>query len=521
MDESSIAIRQRLKDDFEHYASKCLTIVPKKGQFVPFTLNRAQKYIHAKVEEQRRKTGMVRAVLLKGRQQGCSTYVEGRFFWRVTHQFGMKAFILTHETSATDNLFKMAKLFYEKCPAPVRPQLQASNAKELLFSVLKSGYKLGTAGNEEVGRSSTIQYLHASEAGLYRNAPEIASGLLQTVPFAANTEIFIESTAKGVGTWFHQQWQAAESGNSPYIAIFIPWYWQDEYAVAVLPGFVRDEEEEELKAFYNLTNEQLQWRRFKISEFSVNGIDGNKLFRQEYPCNPTEAFQFSSEDTFISPDLVMRARMHKDPIEPVGPLIIGVDPARFGDDRTAIIRRQGRVAFNLQHYDKKDCMEVCGLVHSIITKEKPAKVFIDVGGLGAGIIDRLFEIGHKGIVVPVNSANSALDEERYTNKRAEMWGIGKEWLNEGPVKIPNDDALHADLCGVKYSWDSKSRLKIERKEDMKKRGIRSSDLADALLLTFAQPVRMNAANNNSAQAAKQINERLKKFTSARRQANRR
>lgn len=182
----------------------------------------------------------------------------------------------------------------------------------------------------------------------------------------------------------------------------------------------------------------------------------------------------------------MRAR--KCEVEKYGPLILGVDPARFGDDRTSVIFRQGRVAFGLASYTKKDTMEVTGIVHSLIETHKPLKVFVDVGGLGAGIVDRLNELGHKDVVIAVNAGSKSLDEKKYSNKRAEMWGKCANWLEDIPVQIPDVDSLHADLCGIRYSFDSNSRLVMERKEDMKKRGVRSSDEADALCLTFALPV---------------------------------
>lgn len=486
MNEEEIQIRQRLKDDYQHYANKCLKIRGKSGEISPFELNKAQLHIHTLVEQQRAATGKVRAIVLKGRQQGCSTYVEGRFYWRVTHQKGMRAFILTHEETATKNLFEMAKRYHEHCPGAVKPSIEASNAKELIFGGLDSGYKLGTAGNKSVGRSSTVQYLHGSEIGFWQHADEHAKGIMQAVPDMPGTEIFMESTANGVGNYFHQQWQLAESGQSDFIAIFVPWFWQDEYRRGVPEGFELTAEEAELQELYGLDHQQLSWRRNKIVDLAVNGVDGVKAFKQEYPCNSTEAFQLTGEDSYISADLVMRAR--KAVVEPYGPLILGVDPARFGDDRTSIIRRQGRVASRLESYIKKDTMEVTGIVHKIIETERPTKVFVDVGGLGAGVVDRLCELGHRDIIVPVNAGSSPLDDKKYANKRAEMWGLTKLWLEDEPVQIPDSDSLHSDLCGVKYKVDSNSRLLMERKEDMKKRGVRSSDEADALCLTFALPV---------------------------------
>lgn len=514
MNPDELRIKQRLKDDFLHYASKCLKIRTKSGSVEPFALNKAQLYIHEQLQKQKGETGKVRALILKGRQQGCSTLIGGRFYHIVSHSFGMQAFILTHALDATQNLYKMAQRYYENTPAVVKPQATTSNSKELIFGLLDSGYKLGTAENKAVGRSSTIQLLHGSEVGFWNNASEHAKGVMQAVPNAPGTEIILESTANGVGNYFHQAWQAAEAGISEYIAIFVPWFWQEEYTSIYDASFVPTDEEQQLIDLYKLNYGQLAWRRIKIGELSVNGTDGAKSFCQEYPNNATEAFQMTGENSFIESDLVMRCRKAID-VEPYGRLLVGVDPARFGDDRTGIIRRRGRVAFGLESYTKKDTMEVAGIVHSIIENENPFKVFVDVGGLGAGVVDRLHELGHKEIVIGVNAGSSPLESKKYSNKRSEMWGQCKQWLLDEPVQIPDNDALHADLCGIRYKVDSNSRLVMEQKAEMKKRGIRSSDLADSLCLTFAYPQTALVDSMDSDKKAAMIMQRIKSVNKAR------
>ncbi|MEH2501229.1 hypothetical protein V1290_000040 [Bradyrhizobium sp. AZCC 1578] len=109
-------IRRRLRDDLPHYAEKCLRIRTKSGAIEPLKLNRAQRYVHDQLEAQKVRTGRVRALILKGRQQGCSTYVEGRYYHRVSHSRGLRAFILTHEDAATQNLFEMVNRYHEHCP---------------------------------------------------------------------------------------------------------------------------------------------------------------------------------------------------------------------------------------------------------------------------------------------------------------------------------------------------------------------------------------------------------------------
>lgn len=270
-------IRRTLKENFSIYANKCLKIRIKGVDLKELKLNKAQEYINSRVEQQKRETGKVRAIILKGRQQGCSTYIEARFYWLVTHSFGVRAFILTHDNEATNNLFEMAQRYHEHCPEVVRQTIQASNSKELIFAGLDSGYKIGTAGNKFVGRSSTIQLLHGSEVAFWPNAAEHAKGILQAVPNADGTEIFMESTANGIGNYFHEQWQLAEIKKSAFIPIFIPWYWQDEYSEFLSDDFALEDEELDLKRQYNLNDNQIAWRRNKIMELSVGGLDGKSF----------------------------------------------------------------------------------------------------------------------------------------------------------------------------------------------------------------------------------------------------
>lgn len=486
MTEEERQIRQRLKDDTKHYAAKCLKIRSKSGEIIPLHFNTAQNHIDQKLNEQLEKEGKVRALILKGRQQGCSTYVGGRFFQKTTHKKGVLAFILTHQYDATDGLFEMVNRFYDNCPSLVKPHLGTSNAKELRFDLLDSGYKLGTAGNKGVGRGFTIQLFHGSEVAFWENAAFLVAGVMQAIPNADGTEVILESTANGTGNYFHEQWQTAERGESEYIAIFVPWFWQIEYRKPVASPLVLDEEESILKEAYQLDDMQLNWRRAKIVELSTGGRDGKKLFKQEYPCNAQEAFQESNEESFIQSELVVQARKTQI-TDNFGALIVAVDPARFGDDSSAIVRRKGRKSYGLERHYQLDTMQLTGIVTRIIEDEKPQKVFIDVIGIGAGVVDRLIELGYGHIVVGVNSA-SASSSPLYLNRRAEMWGNAKAYLQDYPCQIPDDDTLQADLCNPKFKYTSHGKIQLESKEDMKKRGLKSPDSADAFVLTFAFPV---------------------------------
>lgn len=836
------AIRQRLKDDFPHYAAKCLKIRTKTGSVEPLIFNKAQTYIHQRLEEQKARTGKVRALILKGRQQGVSTYVGGRFYHRASHSRGVRVFILTHEDAATQNLFEMVDRYHEHCPVLVKPSTGAANAKELNFDLLDSGYKVGTAGTKGVGRSSTIQLFHASEAAFWPHAETHAAGILQAIPDVSGSEIIKESTANGVGNVFHQEWREAETGASDFEAIFVPWFWQEEYRSPVPPDFQRDEEEDQIAELYGLDDDQLVWRRRKIAE-----LKDPILFKQEYPlcvaagqrvgtsrgllpieavrtgdrtsfgavsatadnglrdvvsvrtalgyevvCTPdhrllseegwfpasavlgkrlvlarpaladrvkavewspfpsvvsrmeitpdiarllgyfagdgcwhggtlsiacegrdedvvadvrallsgfigvpterrtgtkkgcielrvgrrsfieilnalglvraaaphrivgvpaciwespasvvreflrglfesdgfcsrdgakvslfskhraflhdvqhlllafgitckvtsqdktngagrrytgnalvmrvsetllflsqigfvsarkqrrlegyanpqkgrraapvrlndevvsvtpagaayvhdltieeqhrfdvggivahncaAEAFQMSGHDSYIPPALVVKAR--KANIAESGPLVIGVDPAWMGKDRFSIALRQGRKVTKVESRQRLDTMAGAGWVKQVIDEKKPVRVFIDVGGPGPGVYDRLVEMGYGEIVRAVNFGSSPLEPQpvdetgkpkggpRY--RRDEMWMKSKEWLEDvGGADIPDLDSLQADACGPTYKYDSLSRVQLESKKDMRKRGVASPDEWDAVALTFAEPV---------------------------------
>lgn len=497
IDDRERAVRQKLKDDFDHYASRCLKIRPKdpRAGNLPFTLNRAQRYLHQRIEEQRAQTGKVRALVLKGRQQGISTYIGGRFYWRTTHGFGLRCFILTHEQDATDNLFGMVERFHDNCPVLVKPHTGAANAKELAFDKLESGYAVGTAGTKAVGRSQTIQLFHGSEVAFWPNAPTHFAGVVQAVPDLPGTEILLESTANGVGGEFHERWQQAEAGIGDYIAVFVPWFWQEEYRRSVPDGFALDPEEHEYATAYGLDAEQMAWRRNKIAE-----LKDPLLFKQEYPATAAEAFQMSGHDSFIKAASVVAAR--KMTCDAIGPLVIGADPSRFGNDRFSVAWRRGRKVSKVESKAKLDTVQGANWLKQIIDADKPARLFIDVGGVGAGVYDLLVSWGkpYSSIVVPIDFSGSPQEPEIMLpsgelrpgpfNRRSEMWMRSRDWLTAtGGADIPDSDGLQADACGPGYKYNANSYLLLESKEHMREvRKIRSPDEWDAIALTFAEPV---------------------------------
>lgn len=490
MQGSERALRQRLRNDFLFYAKNCLQIRTKTSTIEPLVLNKVQLYVHELLERQLQTTGKVRAIILKGRQQGCSTYIEGRLYWKTTQGKGLRTFILTHEDQATQNLFAMASLYHDSCPIFVRPSTSSNNAKEMFFDKLNSGYRVGTAKNRGTGRSSTINYFHGSEVAFWPFADEHAAGVMQAIPSGeagCGTEVILESTANGFGNYFQNVWRDAEKGVNGYLPIFIPWFWQDEYREGLPLDFSLDDEEEQYKELYQLTDAQILWRRNKIAEFHGD----SSRFDQEYPATAALAFRMSTTDSYIKPIDVMKARKYTLPEYAGGARIGGCDPAGggLGSDRSTLCMRVSRKVFPLQVYTTAKPMELVYHIIAYIKDNRLDKMFIDMGGLGAGVVDRLNELGHGDKIVPVDFGGEADDKTRYRNKRAEMWSRMKEYIEQTmPVDLPDSDSLHMDICSVRQEFQSDSRVLLESKKSIKSRGLPSPDEGDALALTFASPV---------------------------------
>lgn len=209
----------------------------------------------------------------------------------------------------------------------------------------------------------------------------------------------------------------------------------------------------------------------------------DNAWRQEMMCD----FSASSDDVLIPLTLVSEAmqRTYKDHQYKFAPMIMGVDVARFGDDSSVIFMRRGLVAYEPVVIRKADNMELADRVAALILEHGPAMVCIDAGG-GAGVIDRLRMMGHFVKEVPFG-ARPVMKPDKYVNRRAEMWSLMKEWLEQGGA-LPPHEGLKAELSAPTYSFDAAGRIKLEAKDQIKERLLRSPDLADALALTLSVPL---------------------------------
>lgn len=475
-----------LATEFDFYAPRCLKVKDKGGNIIPFQMNRAQIHLHNAIEQQRASTGKVRALCLKGRQQGISTYWEGRFYWRTSMARGKRAYILTHEDKATDNLFSMTRRFHDNCPEPVRPSTRYNSAKALTFDALDSEFSLATAGSKATGRSGTGQFFHGSEMAFWENAADHMAGIGQVIPDAPGTEIALESTGNGLGNLFHQMWVDAVRGIGEYIAVFMPWFWQQEYRKTPPPGWtqmVEDEEHEDYQENYGLDDAQMYWREQKIAtDFRGDAT----LFDQEYPASADLAFRRQAKASLLKIARIEKAMKVKD-LEAIGPRIMGIDPAESeadDADDTVFTLRQGRVVHHIKRYHGRKTTETVALAARSIVDWEPDFINVDAGGLGSGIADRLIELGYP--VTRIMFGERAIEQDLYHLRRDEMWGEMAEWFKDD-VQLPYDMAALTDLTSPAKDEDASLRFKLETKKAMKKRGLKSPDAGDSLALTFALP----------------------------------
>jgi hypothetical protein len=199
-------------------------------------------------------------------------------------------------------------------------------------------------------------------------------------------------------------------------------------------------------------------------------------------------FPLADDDTLISLELA-QAALDRDVIQnPDAPILWGVDVARFGSDSSALCKRQSNVVLEpIKTWKNLDLMSLTGAIlheyESAEFKQRPAEILVDSIGLGAGVVDRLREM--KLPVRGINVGESPAVKGQYMNLRAELWGKAKTWLEARDCKLPRDEQLVNELSSPRYSFMSNGKLKLESKDDMKRRGLASPDRADAFVLTFA------------------------------------
>lgn len=239
-----------------------------------------------------------------------------------------------------------------------------------------------------------------------------------------------------------------------------------------------------------------RWKTFQIDSRTVEGTNKQQLDKwiADYGedsdfCRIRVRGEFprAGSSQFIASDKVAEARKYKAEAYDALPKILSVDVARFGDDQTVIGLRQGRRFRVLAKYRGLDTVQVSERVIEFRESERPDATVVDGDGIGAGVIDQLVHRGYSKGLFEFHGGSTAGDVVMYFNKRAEVWGAMRDWIHAG-AEIPDDPELEQDLTGPMYYFSNKNQIQLEKKDDMKSRGLSSPDTADCLAMTFAVKV---------------------------------
>lgn len=231
-----------IRGDFYRYCKNNLKIKDKHANIIPFVPNLPQRilidYVLLCIREKR----PVRAIILKARQMGLSTAVEAIIYWWTSTNKNINSVIIGHEESSSKNLYMMFRRYYDNTNPLFKPSIRYNTRTDLSFERfddtgkqvgLGSSIKTATAGNKAAGRSDTINLLHGSELGEWENGEDLVASLLETVPDEPVMEkpsmLFLESTAKGRGNYFHKEFVAAINGKNNFMPFFFPWWILDTY----------------------------------------------------------------------------------------------------------------------------------------------------------------------------------------------------------------------------------------------------------------------------------------------------
>lgn len=263
----------------ELFSKHFLKILDKNNNLIPFEWNPLQVDFH------RNRTG--KDIVLKARQIGFSTYIQGEIFRRLVTK-STRALTLTHDDKTTQILRETADRFYKYCKFNnIQPARRFANASMSTFTDFDSMHVIGTAGNTDIGRGGSYTDIHLSEVAFFPDAERVIAGAMQ----GGNPDVILESTANGATGYFYDLCMDALAGRNNYKLHFYPWYRNPEYSIVSPEKITLTPEEKELVKKYKLTDSQIKWRRNKQIELK-------RLFPQEYPESPEEAFLLSGKGFF-------------------------------------------------------------------------------------------------------------------------------------------------------------------------------------------------------------------------------
>lgn len=393
-----------------------------------------------------RQNGMIE----KSRDMGASWLMVAIAVWLWSYHpgavigFGSRKEEYVDDAADMKAIFPKIRFFIDKLPREFRPAGYDSKKHATFMQVTnpENGAAIVGEAGDNIGRGARATIYFVDEAAFLERPKLIEASLSQTT----NCRIDL-STPNGESNPF------AEKKFAGKVSCFTM-HWRDHPA--------KTEE----------------WYREQKRK-----IDDPVIIAQELDID----YQASSTNQFIKGDLV-EAAMAADSstFKPEGPLKMAVDVARFGNNKSSIALRQGRVVFWVKSVAKFDTEQVADWVieECEALPRLPDQIAVDTIGVGAGVYDKLRRKWPERVVAVVSSEK--VEDGKFYNLRARMWSDGREWLKDGPVSLPRDLKLKTQLTAPRYTFKD-SKLLIESKDDMLKRGVQSPDDADAVVMTFAKP----------------------------------
>ncbi len=388
-----------------------------------------------------------------GHGTGKSTTASWAMLWFVLLRFPNKV-VVTAPTSGQlfDALFAEMKRWINELPPNLKDMVTVKSDRVELTAAASEAFISARTSRAETpealaGVHSEHVLLVIDEAsGVPEKVFEAAAGSMSG---HSATTVLLSNPTRSSGTFYESQTRLANS------------WWTRRWSCVDSP-LVSDEFVDEMRARYG--EESNAFRIRVLGEFPL------------------------ADDDTIVPYHLAEAAMKRDiEVAPNTRAVWAIDPARFGTDRTAFCKREGSVITEIKSWRGLDLMQTVGRVmaeyDALPPSQQPSEILVDSIGIGSGVVDRMHELGAP--VRGVNVAEAPSMKETYNNLRTELWFKCKAWLEDRSCKLPNDDELLSDLTGIRYAFTSSGKMAAESKDAMRKRGLRSPDLADAVCLTMA------------------------------------
>ncbi len=398
-------------------------------------------------------TGERKMSVRSGHGTGKSTSASWAMLWYVLLRFPNKV-VVTAPTSSQlfDALFAELKRWINELPPHLQQLLNVKSDRVELTSAAAEAFISARTSRAETpealaGVHSENVLLVVDEAsGVPEKVFEAAAGSMSG---HSATTILLSNPTRSSGTFYESQTRMSKS------------WWTRRWSCVDSP-LVSEEFVDEMRERY--------------------GEDSN-AFR----IRVLGEFPLADDDTII-PFHLAESAIHRDiELTPDIKPIWGLDVARFGTDKTALCKRYGSVVTEIRAWQGLDLMQTVGRVmaeyEGLSPSTRPSEILVDSIGVGGGVVDRLRELGAP--VRGINVSEAPAMGHTYMNLRSELWFKAKGWLEDRSCKLPKDEQLLAELTAIRYSFTSSGKMKAESKDEMRKRGLKSPDLADALCLTMA------------------------------------